>query len=260
MCILFIAIEQHPDYPLIIAANRDEFYQRPTQQAHIWHGPDGIYAGKDNQQGGTWLGINQRGEFAALTNIREQERHRDDATSRGELVVKALAGDINHDWLLAHSDEYNPFNLVYQHQHTLYCYNSIDKTQTMIDEGFHAICNGHMDDVWPKMARGEQALETLVRQAKQQRLNIDKHALLALLKDPEQAPDYLLPDTGVGIDWERTLSSVFIQSSFYGTRSSAIVLKKNDNSFEFFEQSYNSQGSVTETTNVFLNQQGQYEF
>lgn len=244
MCILFIAINQHPKHPLIIAANRDEFHQRPTKQLHAWQDKK-IYAGKDLQAGGTWLGVNELGEFAALTNIRDLSQHNDNAKSRGELVTLALQPNsvIDIEWLKNESANYNPFNLIYSKNNTLYCFNSMDRTQQTLTAGFHAICNGAIDDIWPKMARGEQQLEQLISN----NLHIKTSDLFAILQDTQQAPAHLLPNTGIGLKWETFLSSIFIQSNEYGTRSSCALLFNNDNSFNLVEQSYKIDGSVFNT-------------
>ncbi|TKB47057.1 NRDE family protein [Thalassotalea mangrovi] len=264
MCILFIAINQHPDHPLIVCANRDEFYRRPTQAMHHWpiqhhdasSGKWQITAGKDSQAGGTWLGVAYDPDnianglrFSALTNIRDgnatdhpqQQRMR----SRGELVSTALSkdSDIDLDWLLVNGYEYNPFNLIYQRNDisdpALFCYNSRTQQQQRLGEGFHAICNGNLNDKWPKMAKGEKALETIV--TKHEPLQID--ALLEIMQDQSTAPDALLPDTGVGIDWERRLSSIFIQSEHYGTRSTTLFFTHKQGGASLFELTYDNNGN-----------------
>lgn len=242
MCILFIAINKHPDYPLVIAANRDEFHVRPTKSLHFWTPQPNILAGQDLQAGGTWLGVNQVGNFAALTNIRNGLSRRDKAKTRGELVPLALQQPerINAQWLLDHCDNYEPFNLIYQSNQHLHCFNSTTKTNTLLEDGYHAICNGELDDVWPKMAKGEQGLEAIIDA--HQPILVEQ--LVTLMQDTSQAPDHLLPNTGVGVKWERMLSSIFIQSNDYGTRSTAIILKHASGSLDFFEQSYTPDGSV----------------
>ena len=242
MCILFIAINQHKDYPLIIAANRDEFHQRPTKSAYFWPAPAEILAGQDLQANGTWLGLNKQGDFSALTNIRSALTLNVDAKSRGELVQLALQQPelINQQWLIQNSQHYNPFNLVYTQDKNLYCFNSSTSDHTLLTDGFHAICNGAMDDVWPKMAKGEILLEQLI--SEQQELHSEH--LFAIMQDPTQAPDELLPETGVGLEWERKLSSIFIKSSEYGTRSTAVILKHQSGSTDFYEQSYTSNAEI----------------
>ncbi|PCJ46800.1 MAG: hypothetical protein COA74_12935 [Gammaproteobacteria bacterium] len=244
MCILFIAIKQHLEYPLIICANRDEFHQRPTQAAHFWKQPKEMLAGKDLQAGGSWLGINKTGQFAAITNIRNGQPTSQDKRSRGELVTKVLddqetrSAVIDYEWLKQHSDDYNGFNLIYGNLNGLYCYNSVSKLQIRLDNGFHAISNGGMDDVWPKMAKGEKKLEAIVTSLD----GVDEEALLAILKDQSQANDTELPLTGIPAEWEQLLSSIFIVSEQYGTRSSSLLLQRSDTSIKFTEVGYDKRG------------------
>lgn len=265
MCILFIAINQHPDHPLIVCANRDEFYQRPTQAMHHWPTVRNrrITAGKDLQAGGTWLGvasqastiaaegdIETRFHFSALTNIRDHlavaKNRNKELRSRGELVAMALSldGEIDLDWLLVNSGDYNPFNLIYQRQDlsdpAIYCFNSQQQSQQRLSDGFHAICNGSLNDKWPKMAKGEKALEAIVKQ--HQPLNVTE--LITIMQDQTQAPDQLLPNTGVGLKWERLLSSIFIQSQNYGTRSTTIFFTHQTGGASLYELSYDERGKA----------------
>ncbi len=240
MCILFLAINRHSEYPLIICANRDEFYERPTSAAHFWNDATSMLAGKDLQAGGSWLGVTKQGRFAAITNIRIGTKISQDRKSRGELVTMALAENspINAEWLEQHSDEYSPFNLVYGPLNGLVCYNSVSKRHIVLSDGFHAVSNGELDDVWPKMAKGERQLEALVRSNQA----IESEQLFSILKDREKAEESLLPDTGVPIEWERLLSSIFICSDGYGTRSSCLLLQNNNSAIEFTEKQYNESG------------------
>ncbi|WP_065204485.1 NRDE family protein [Shewanella woodyi] len=240
MCILFIALEQHPKYPLIVCANRDEFHHRPTQQAHFWMPENELLAGKDLQAGGSWLGVNRLGDFAALTNFRDPQAQQDGMRSRGELVINALK---HHEpmttaWLREHSQNYNPFNLVFGNRKELYCYNSSQKALTRLTSGFHSISNGALDDVWPKMARGTIALETSITQPDEP----DIQALLAIMKDETRAEESELPQTGIAIEWERLLSSIYIRHPEYGTRSTSIILQDTSGNTRFIEVRYDGKG------------------
>ncbi|WP_110456835.1 NRDE family protein [Shewanella algidipiscicola] len=240
MCILFVALGVHPDHPVIICANRDEFHVRPTEPAHLWPGEHHVLAGKDLQAGGSWLGINQQGDIAALTNIRAPEQLHTDSRSRGELVIKALnePSRITHDWLSEHHQRYNPFNLLFGHRDQLYCYHSLDNSLKQLTPGFHAISNGALDDIWPKMAKGTRALEQQLSQTTPP--NID--ALLAIMTDQSQAQDSELPQTGIALEWERLLSSIYIKHPEYGTRSTSIILQDNQGNSEFIEVRYDGKG------------------
>ncbi len=240
MCILFLAIDTHPDYPLILCANRDEFHHRPTAPAHFWPPSEQILAGKDLQAGGSWLGINRQGQIAALTNLRNATQS-NDMKSRGELVIKAL--ESNHganflNWLQNHAHNYNPFNLVFTHNDGYYCFNSASQALVHLTQGFHSVSNGAMDDIWPKMAKGEQALEALITQ--QKTLCIDE--LIELMKDETQASDELLPETGIALEWERRLSSIYIHHNEYGTRSTSIITLNKLGQYHFTEVRYDGKG------------------
>jgi uncharacterized protein with NRDE domain len=234
MCILFIAVEAHPDYPLIVCANRDEFHHRATEPAYRWATTPIIIAGQDKQAGGTWLGINEQGQFAGLTNIRAIEQQ-DGVRSRGELVVDALTKQhINSQWLTEHSINYNPFNLVFEQHNQLHCFNSKTLTTTLLKPGFHAVSNGALDDIWPKMAKGQQQLQSYIKQM--QSPCIDQ--LLNIMRDTSQPKDQDLPQTGISLEWERRLSSIFIEHEEYGTRSTSIVLKHRSGKVQLTEVRY----------------------
>lgn len=241
MCILFIAIAQHSDYPLIICANRDEFYQRPTKSAYVWQSEPLILAGQDLSAGGTWLGINQSGDFAALTNLRTGKATIREARSRGELVTKYLTTDQQSfsNWLQASAHEFNPFNLIFGNAQKLECFNSILGSAQTLTAGFHSISNGNMDDIWPKMAKGQQQLAKVVEEGELSH----RSKFFSLLFDQSQADDSLLPDTGISYEWEKKLSSIFIQSDGYGTRSSSVLLFHHSGEVIFDELKYDDQGN-----------------
>ena len=245
MCILFIAVDRHPEYPLIICANRDEFYNRPTRSARFWQKAPSLLAGKDLQAGGSWLGVNHQGNFAAVTNLRTGKGSRSDASSRGELIVNSLqpASEVNDEWLISHCDNYNPFNLVYGTVNSLRCFHSISRKSTPLTPGFHAISNGAMDDIWPKMSQGKRALEKLIVTEP----SFSHEQLFSILKDETKADMHLLPDTGISKEWEALLSSIFIVSDKYGTRSSTIITVDNQGSVNFNEREYDTKGQEIKT-------------
>ena len=250
MCILFIALHQHPKYPLIIAANRDEFRQRPTAAMHWWQSPTAdvepsVLAGKDLSAGGTWLAIARSGKFAALTNFRKLPIDNSrQYTSRGELVLKAhQLGKTELTQLLSEQyQQYQGFNLLYGDQHGLTCFDSVNHQFTDNKVGFFSLCNGALDDIWPKMARGEQALERFIESQNTGELN--HQDLLALLQDNQTAPDNLLPKTGLPYEWEKQLSAIFIRGEEYGTRSSCVYTLRVDGMAQVSEVTYNTSGDV----------------
>lgn len=241
MCILFIAIEQHPDYPVIICANRDEFHQRPTQDMHWWP-EQNILAGKDLQAGGTWLGLSPEGHFSALTNFRRPASFDKNKRSRGDLVVQALQNDVQQtqQYLAKASSQYNDFNLIFGPLNNLQAFDSVQQKLITLTPGFHSVCNGALDDIWPKMASGLKAIETLVTENM-----LDIETLFALMTNQARAEQQDLPDTGLSGELELLLSSIFIVSPDYGTRSSAIILQSTTGEVSVYEHNYNNQGEVS---------------
>ncbi|TWX68464.1 NRDE family protein [Colwellia sp. C1TZA3] len=240
MCILFIAVEQHPDYPVIICANRDEFHQRPTQNMHWWP-EQKMLAGKDLQAQGTWLGLNPEGYFSALTNFRRPTSFDAKKHSRGDLVVRALKdGDLKTQQHLSQvSDQYNDFNLVFGPLDNLQAFDSVNKNFINLKAGFHSVCNGALDDIWPKMTLGINTLESLIMANK---VNIEE--FFAVMMNRELAQEQHLPATGISEELESLLSSIFIVSPDYGTRSTAIILQSKIGSIEVYERDYNRAGEV----------------
>jgi uncharacterized protein with NRDE domain len=230
MCILFIAIEQHPKYPLIICANRDEFHQRPTQAMHVWQ-KSKILAGKDLQAGGTWLGLSSKGQFPLNEEVKK---------SRGDLVLQALDSTENNlsEKLAQQASQYHGFNLIHGSLNQLYCYDSVNNQCHQLFKGVHSICNGALDDIWPKMARGEKLLSDTIHL--QEKLSID--ALFDLMTNDKQALPHLLPETGLTEEWEQLLSAIFIVSPTYGTRTTSIITQDIEGNVEVYDRSYAPSG------------------
>ena len=239
MCLILIANDVHPRYRLILAANRDEFYDRPTAAAAYWDDVPQLFAGRDLVHGGTWLGITRSGRFAALTNYREPHAVKRDAPSRGELVSGFLeSGTGAREYLerLRRTGEaYNGYNLILgDDADGLYCYSNKTGEATMLSSGIHGLSNHLLDTAWPKVARGKDALARVVAAN-----DFTREDLFAILADRTQAPDELLPDTGVGLELERLLSSIFIASERYGTRSSTVLLVDRERRMTLVERSFN---------------------
>lgn len=242
MCILFLALHQHPQYPVIICANRDEFHQRPTQKMHLWDDPK-ILAGKDLQAGGTWLGLNAKGRFSALTNFRQPAKTFTNMQSRGDLVIQGLVTNSSHmaKKLPEISKNYNGFNLVYGDLNNLHCFDSVNNRFYELTSGIHSICNGAVDELWPKMKLGQDKLSNTIK--KNEQLNIDE--LFEIMTNNKQALPSHLPDTGVTVQWEQMLSSIFIVSPEYGTRSTIIITQNLGGKIEVHERTYNEEGGQT---------------
>ena len=162
MCLILFALRQHPDYPLIVIANRDEYYARPTRSAHWWEDSAGIFAGRDLQAQGTWLGVNRNGRFAAVTNVREPESMAPGKLSRGNLPREFLAGDEPPESFLTRikpdADAYAGFNLLIGDSNGLYFYSNRQTEVTPVPAGIYGISNGLFDEAWPKLTSGKQVL------------------------------------------------------------------------------------------------------
>ncbi len=243
MCILFVALAEHPRYPLIVAANRDEEFARPSASANFWSDFPDIYGGRDLQAGGTWLAVNKAGRFAAITNLRMPHLYKDAAISRGGLIPDYLnCGSVEQfkNRLSATHKCYNPFNLMFGTMHELTVYNSATNTFVSLGKGFHSVSNGPVDDYWPKMSRGVGLLEAHVLERTDRELDVEK--LLEDMRDTTQADETLLPHTGVGVEFEKLLSSIFIRGDTYGTRTTSVLVFDRC-SLEFHEVDYDAQAN-----------------
>ena len=244
MCILFIAVKQHPDHPLIIAANRDEFHARMTSPSHSWHDKPEMFAGRDEQAGGTWMGIHGSGRIAALTNIRAPQRERMDVKTRGELVVNALETNDDTAFLTTlrnTANDYNGYNLVYGSATELSVFNSHSLEHHPLTQGVYGLSNASLNTPWPKVQMGVKSLNRACQQSGQ----LDVEDLFSILHNRETASDEDLPDTGIAKPWEKMLSSIFICSADYGTRSSTILTVNNAGKINWQERSYDANGIET---------------
>jgi len=237
MCLIVFANNVHPNYKLIFAANRDEFYDRPTLQAEFWNDHPELLAGRDLQAGGTWMGITKKGKFAAIKNFRDLKNHRNDAPSRGKLTVDFLANNIHpeeyYGFLKSDLNKFNGFNLILGNIDELYYFSNKNEELKKLEPGIHGISNALLNTPWPKVEKSKKQLEALLGQNE-----IHPNEVMNILYDKNKADDYDLPDTGVGIELERLLSPVFIKSEKYGTRCSTVVLVDRDNTVSFIEKSY----------------------
>lgn len=224
MCLILMAYRVHPDYELLVAANRDEFYDRPTAPLAFWDDHPALLAGRDLQEGGAWMGLSGAGRFAALTNYRDPDRVRLDAPSRGHLVRDYLCGapsaSVYLDRLRASSADYNGFNLLLGDETGLYYASNRAAGIQKLTPGVYGLSNHLLDTPWPKVERGRHALRQVLEQPAEGMAD----ALLGLLTDRTPAPDAELPRTGVPLEWERWLSPLFITAPGYGTRSSTVLM------------------------------------
>jgi uncharacterized protein with NRDE domain len=231
MCLIVFAWRVIPAIPLVAAANRDEFYQRATAPAASWPEHPQIYAGRDLQAGGSWMGITQppecggAGRFAAITNIRAPSEQREDAPSRGKLVADYLAGCMTPQEYVAAirdgAEAYNGFNLVLGDRDTLIWFSNKGDADPRngqpLAPGVYGLSNALLDAPWPKVVKTKAQFASLLC------LGAPDEAFFEMLADTTPAPDQRLPETGVPLDLERMLSAVCIESPSYGTRTSTVV-------------------------------------
>ncbi|MFQ5754846.1 MAG: NRDE family protein [Acidiferrobacterales bacterium] len=238
MCILLLSLQQHPQYPLIVAANRDEFYDRPTSAAAFWDDAPHVLAGRDLRQGGTWLGITRQGRFAALTNFRDSDSPPAERPSRGHLVSKFLLSGVPPEAYLRavaqRADQYNGFSLIAGQGDHFFFYSNREGQVRRLDPGVYGLSNHLLNTPWPKVTRGTQNLSELLSAGG----DPEPDVLFATLADGAIAEDAELPDTGIGLARERLLSPLFISGTHYGTRSSTVVLIDNDRKVTFVERTF----------------------
>lgn len=242
MCLLVFACRAHPEFPLILAGNRDEFHDRPAQAAHWWSEPPGILAGRDLRAGGTWLGVNRGGRFAVVTNYREPGAVTSGTRSRGELITNYLTSSTPVvDWIEAlegRRDEYGGYNLIAGGaDRATYATNRGDD-EASLEPGIYGLSNHRLNTPWPKVTAAKERLRRAMADAE-----ITTPPLFELLADRRPAADRALPNTGVPRDWERLLSAAFIVSPSYGTRVSTVVLMRRDGLVVFEERRFAADGA-----------------
>lgn len=235
MCLLAFAWQVHPDYPLILIGNRDEFYARPAQAIDYWQDAPYILAGRDEQEGGTWLGVTKDGRWAALTNYREPNAAKG-LLSRGHLVAEFLKADSEPlayaQQIFSQAEQYSGFNLLIGNREQVAVVSNRGTEPQLLTQGIYGLSNQLLDSPWPKTQRLKAGLSQLVKQD-----SFDIQQALLLLQDTTQPDDADLPDTGVGLVWERLLATAFIKSPIYGTRASSILLL-GKNTIQLTEQTW----------------------
>ncbi len=238
MCLITFAYDCHPRYHLILVANRDEYFQRPTEHAHFWESYPWILAGRDLEMLGTWMGMTRSGRFAALTNFRDPFAQITNAKSRGRLVgdflclqeypIKYMQDVVNNQSL------YNPFNLLIGDSSSLVYYCKQTSETKELKPGIYGLSNHLLDTPWPKVEKSKQALANYIAN----RTLIETQPLFDILADYKKAEDHELPNTGISYEFEKLLSSIFIQGTDYGTRSSTVLLIDRNQRVTFKEKSF----------------------
>jgi len=245
MCLVLIAYRAHPRYPLVLAANRDEFHARPAQALHWWNDGVRMLAGRDLQAGGSWLGLDRAGRIALVTNYRDPSIPRPEGTSRGSLIGEFLGGADRASAFAsataARAGQFSGFNLLAMDREGLaYVTSHPEPLARMLEPGIYGLSNKQLDTPWPKLLRARERFERELATD-----HPEPAALMRLLSDRNTAADGELPDTGIGLEWERLLSSAFIVSESYGTRCSTVVLINSDGIVTVEERSHATDGSAT---------------
>jgi uncharacterized protein with NRDE domain len=245
VCLALVALDAHPRFPLVIAANRDEFHARAAAPAHWWEG--GTLAGVDLAAGGTWFGANARGRWALVTNFREGIPRDPNAPSRGRLVTRALAEAapplVCAAEIAADGVRYHGFNLLVGDLANGAYASNRSSGALALGRGIHGLSNHLLDTAWPKLTRSKARFATCLAA-----LDDGVGPLFELLADRKQAGAAALPVTGVAPEWERLLSSAFIVDSRYGTRCSTVLTIADDGRARFVERSFDRHGRVTGET------------
>jgi uncharacterized protein with NRDE domain len=248
MCLIVMAWRAHPEIPCLIAANRDEFHGRPTAAAHWWTDRPEVLAGRDLVAGGTWIGITRTGRFAAVTNFRDPAQTLADAPSRGSLVRSFLESSASVAEGLANlrqvGADYNGFSLLFSDGERLGVYESMRGEGRELGPGIFGLSNHLLDTPWPKVRSAKSRLHEALREG------AEPQSVLAILRDETPAPDEQLPRTGVKLQTERLLSSAFIRSADYGTRSSTLIRIDRSRAVCFDEWSWDGMGAEVGRVNL----------
>lgn len=238
MCLILFAYNAHPRYRLILGANRDEFYARPTAPLDFWPDHPHVLAGRDLEQNGTWMGITRQGRLSAITNFRNPRAVKSGTPSRGSLVAGFLMGQAPPadyiQQIAAEADRYNGFNLIVGDSNRLIYFSNQEHTIHELGAGIYGLSNHLLDTPWPKVLHGKQQLADHLDTDR----DISSEAILEILQDQMPAPDDRLPETGLDRAWERMLSPMFITSPAYGTRCSSVLIIDAAGHIRFTERTW----------------------
>lgn len=258
MCLILFAYNYHPDYKLILAANRDEFYDRPTRPMQFWPEQCNLLAGKDLEQGGTWLGLTKQGRFSALTNHRDgRQKKKLGERSRGNLPLEFLLSEQRcEDFIRSVSpDVFDGFNQLIDDGNQLCYLSNRSESLLPVPSGIHGISNAVFDTPWPKLEARKAALKSYIDSAElkgEHNREFSTEKLIQLMANAETFPDSQLPDTGIPQDFERMLSASFIRSENYGTRATTALLIKHNGEVEIAEQNYDRKGATEHNSVRFM--------
>lgn len=237
MCLIVFSFKTHRKYPVILAGNRDEFYKRDARQAHFWDTVPPLLAGKDLRAGGTWLGVNQKSEFGAITNYRDLNNPMNGNRSRGEIIPEFLTQSGPPEEKLKTVQKnypaYSGFNLLAGNSDQLYYLNNVNRQFQTVAPGIHGISNAFLDTPWPKVEKAISAFKDAVQPD-----TIDRDDIFQFLQDSDPFPQDELPETGLSPEMEQAVSPIFIKTDDYGTRCSSLLTIDYDGQVQFTERTY----------------------
>jgi len=273
MCLILTSWQSHPQYPLVVLANRDEFYERPTDPMHWWDEHPHILAGRDradvNGSSGTWMGFTKTGKFAALTNVRAPSEKSPESRTRGEIAAEFLKGRQTPEEFMNDFEKkfhrYNGFNflsadLSSEKPELHWLSNRVlmgDKLRPRkvmnpqrLNPGIYGLSNAMLDTPWPKVQHRVGAFAQMLAMDTGDFKKSEQY--IRIMQDLTQAPDDYLPQTGVSYEWEKVLSSTFIKTEYYGTRSITLIRVKHDGQYEVIEKCFDAEQELN--TQVFEGQ------
>jgi uncharacterized protein with NRDE domain len=236
MCLCVFSYQTHPQYQLILATNRDEFYERPSAPANFWDDEPEIFAGRDLKEKGTWLGLSKKHKFAMVTNYRDLRNLKTNVLSRGRIVVDYLKSTYSPKEFVEkiadpNAEKYNGYNMLLWEQGQMFWYSNVNKMSLQISPGIYGLSNCILDTPWFKVEKSKSAFKDVIENKE-----IDINKLFKVLSDRELSPDDSLPDTGLDFDTEKMISSVFVNTPSYGTVCSTIVLIDYNGKITFIER------------------------
>lgn len=250
MCLIVFSYKTHENYPFVLAANRDEFYDRPAKSAHFWNTDPPLLAGKDLKAGGTWLGVSRKGVLGAITNYRDLTNPRKGEKSRGEIIPEFLKNEYDLqsalETFIEHGELYSGFNLIAGDTNNLFYLSNITNHLERIAPGCYGISNAFLNTSWPKVKIAKKEFKSIISADK-----IDEDAVFNLLKNRKTYPEHLLPETGLTPTMEKAVSSIFIETENYGTRCSTLLMIDNKRMVTFIERTYSNDKNDNEIEKRF---------
>ena len=236
MCTLFLALEKHKDFPVVLIENRDEFFARKSTTPHWWKN-NNFFAGQDLEKGGTWLGHHKNGNWGVVANYRDLTKPILGERSRGDLIPTIIGEEYTAEnasqFLIENGKDFGPFNLLYSISNEVFCYNSELNKIEKLEAGIYGLSNAYLDTPWFKIVKGKKVFEKLIAQKK-----LNKEAIFNMMLDEEKASENQLPETGLPLEIEKLVSSLYIKSKDYGTHCTTLLTIAKTGKLKFEEKRF----------------------